>query len=233
MIMANVNAQEKKETVLFSDVLVEFIRKNRKALVAVAIACVVILIGIAAGFSVRENMLSRKIGQVEALIERYEELRFDINESEREADVQALLDDLNALAVKSGGFAGTRSYFLIANIHADRKNWAEAEKAWILAAQKGARGYLAPVSWFNAGVAAEEAGDIENAIAHYNEAVTFADSFPGASKAQFAIGRLEEGRGNREAALEAYRVLIERWPLDTIWINLANSRLIALTGLSS
>jgi tetratricopeptide (TPR) repeat protein len=233
MIMANTNAQEKKETVSFSDALVEFIRKNRKALIVAAIACAVILAGIAAGFSVRENMLSRGISRVEALAEQYEELRFDINESEKEADVQALLDDLNALASKSGGFAGVRSYFLIAGIHADRKNWAEAEKAWVLAAQKGVKGYLAPVSWFNAAVAAEEAGDVESAIAHYNEAIAFADSFPGASKAQFAIGRLEEGRGNREAALEAYRVLIERWPFDTIWINLANSRLIALTGLSS
>jgi tetratricopeptide (TPR) repeat protein len=233
MIMANVNAQEKKETVSFSDALVEFIRKNRKALVAAAIVCVVILVGIAAGFSIRENMVGRRISQVEALIERYEELRFDINESEQEADVQALLDDLDALASKSGGFAGARSYSLIASIHADRKNWAEAEKAWVLAAQKGAKGYLAPVSWFNAAVAAEEAGDVESAIAHYNEAIAFADSFPGASKAQFAIGRLEEGRGNREAALEAYRALIEKWPSDTIWINLANSRVIALTGLSS
>ncbi|MDR2053156.1 MAG: tetratricopeptide repeat protein, partial [Treponema sp.] len=203
--MANVNAQEKKETVSFSDALVEFIQKNRKALAVAIIACAVILVGIAAGFSVRESMVSRKISRMEALSERYEELRFDINESEREADVQALLNDLDALAVTTGGFAGARSYFLIASIHADRKNWAEAEKAWILAAQKGAKGYLAPVSWFNAAVAAEEAGDIESAIAHYNEAIAFADSFPGASKAQFAIGRLEEGRGNREAALEAYR----------------------------
>jgi tetratricopeptide (TPR) repeat protein len=233
MIMANVNAQEKKDTVSFSDALVEFIRKNRKALIATAIVCAVILVGIAAGFGIRENMVSRRIGQVEALVERYEELRFDINESEREEDVRALLDDLDALASKSGGFAGARSYSLIAGIHADRKNWAEAEKAWILAAQKGAKGYLAPVSWFNAAVAAEEAGDVESAIAHYTEAIVFADSFPAASKAQFAIGRLEEGRGNREAALEAYRVLIEKWPFDTIWTNLANSRIIALTGLSS
>jgi tetratricopeptide (TPR) repeat protein len=233
MIMASVNAQEKKETVSFSDALVEFIRKNRKVLVVGAIVCAAVLAGIAAGFGIRENMTSRKISRVEALSERYEELRFDINETENEADVQALLDDLDALASKSGGFAGARSYSLIAGIHADRKNWAEAEKAWILAARKGAGGYLAPVSWFNAAVAAEEAGDIESAIAHYNEALAFADSFPGASKAQFAIGRLEEGRGNRDAALEAYRVLIEKWPLDTIWSNLANSRIIALTGLSS
>jgi tetratricopeptide (TPR) repeat protein len=233
MIMTNVNTQEKKETVSFSDVLVEFIRKNRKALLVAAIVCAAILIGIAAGFSIRENILSKEIGQVEALAERYEELRFDINEAGREADVQTLLDDLDALASKSGGFAGARSYSLIANIHADRKNWAEAEKTWVLAAQKGAGGYLAPVSWFNAAVAAEEAGDFESAIAHYNEAIVFADSFPGASKAQFAIGRLEEGRGNREAALEAYRLLIERWPFDTIWSNLANSRIIALTGISS
>jgi tetratricopeptide (TPR) repeat protein len=231
--MANENAQEKKETVSFTDILVEFIRKNRKILAAVIIACVVILIGIVAGFSIRENIVNREISRAEALGERFEELRFDINESGSEEDVQALLADLDALASRSGGFASARSYSLIAAIHADRKNWAEAEKAWVLAAQKGAKGYLAPVSWFNAAVAAEEAGDIEKAIAHYSAALGFADSFPGAPKAQFAIGRLEEGRGNHEAALEAYRALIEDWPLDTVWANLANTRIIALTGLSS
>ncbi|MDR0451574.1 MAG: tetratricopeptide repeat protein [Treponema sp.] len=231
--MANANAQEKKETVSFGDIVVEFIRKNRKILVAVVIACAAVLIGIVAGLSIRERVVSREISRAEALGERFEELRFDINEPESEEDVQALLADLDALASKSGAFASARSYSLIADIHADRKNWAEAEKAWILAAQKGGKGYLAPVSWFNAAVAAEEAGDIDGAIAHYGEALAFADSFPGASKAQFAIGRLEEGRGNREAALEAYRALIEKWPLDTIWANLANTRIIALTGLSS
>jgi tetratricopeptide (TPR) repeat protein len=231
--MANENAQEKKETFVFSDILVEFIRKYRKVLAAVIIACAVILIGIVAGFSIRENIVNREISRAEALGERFEELRFDINESESEEAVQALLADLDALASKSGGFASAHSYSLIAGIHADRKNWVEAEKAWILAARKGAGGYLAPVSWFNAAVAAEEAGDAESAIAHYGEAIAFADSFPSASKAQFAIGRLEEGRGNREAALEAYRALIEKWPLDTIWTSLANTRIIALTGLSS
>jgi tetratricopeptide (TPR) repeat protein len=232
--MANTNTREKKEKeiVSFTDVLVEFIRKNRKALIITIIACAVILVGVAAGFGIRDNIVSRNISQVEALGERYEELRFDINESEREADVQALLDDLNALASKAGGFAGARSYSLIAAIHADRKNWAEAEEAWVLSAQKGAKGYLGPVSWFNAAVAAEEAGNVEGAIAHYNAAIAFADSFPGASRAQFAIGRLEEGRGDREAALEAYRTLIEKWPFDTVWISLANSRIIALTGVS-
>jgi tetratricopeptide (TPR) repeat protein len=229
--MASVNI-EKKETVLFTDALVEFIRKNRKALVITVIASAVILAGIAAGFSIRENIVSRNISRLEALGERYEELRFNITEEEREEDVKALLDDLDALASKAGGFVGARAHSLIANIHADRKNWVEAEAAWVLSAQKGAKGYLGPVSWFNAAVAAEEAGDVESAIAHYNEALAFADSFPAAAKTQFAIGRLEEGRGNREAAIEAYRTLIERWPSDTIWVNLANSRILVLTGAS-
>jgi tetratricopeptide (TPR) repeat protein len=233
MIMANTNIRERKETVLFTDVLVEFIQRNRRALVITIAACAVILVGITAGLSIRENIASRNISRVEALGERYEELRFNITDEEREADVKALLDDLDALAAKAGGFAGARSYSLIANIHADRKNWAEAEKAWVLSARKSVKGYLGPVSWFNAAVAAEEAGNVESAIAHYNEALAFADSFPAAAKAQFAIGRLEEGRGNREVALEAYRALIEKWPSDTVWTNLANSRIIALSGGAS
>jgi tetratricopeptide (TPR) repeat protein len=82
-------------------------------------------------------------------------------------------------------------------------------------------------------VAAEESGNIEDAIAHYTETLVYADSFPQAAKAQFAIGRLREEQQNKEAAIEAYREVIAKWPSETIWINLANSRIIALSGLNS
>jgi hypothetical protein len=60
------------------------------------------------------------------------------------------------------------------------------------------------------------------------EVDAFAD-FPAAAHAQFAIGRLEESRGNTDAALGAYRKLIENWPEESDWVNLAHSRVISLT----
>jgi tetratricopeptide (TPR) repeat protein len=175
-------------------------------------------------------VLNNAIAKVETLNERYEELRFDINEDEKAEDVQALLDDLAGSAAKSFGYARARSYAITASIHVDQKKWEEAENAWKQAAEKGGKSYLTPVFFFNAAAAAEEYDNIDGAIDYYLKALAFADLFPLAAKAQFSIGRLEEGRDNRDAALEAYRAVIEKWPNDSIWTNLANSRIIALSG---
>jgi TolA-binding protein len=77
-------------------------------------------------------------------------------------------------------------------------------------------------------VAAEEQGSLEEAIRLYGETVNYADSFPSAPRAQFSIGRLREALDDQEAAIEAYRVVIDRWPAETVWTGLANSRIITL-----
>ncbi|GHT75225.1 hypothetical protein FACS1894124_6280 [Spirochaetia bacterium] len=223
-------AKEPAAGIQSNETLVSFIQKNRKPLIAAVIGIIVLFLGFVAALGIRESMMSKSLSRLEALNERYEALRMDITDPEKEADVQALLDDLDVHAKKSSGYAGARSGALIAAIHADRKNWTDAEKAWVLAAKKAAKTYFAPAALYNAAVAAEEDNNIETAIAHYTEAAARSDSFPQAARAQFQIGRLEEGQENREAALAAYRTLIEKWPSETVWTNLANSRIIALSG---
>ncbi|MDR0377903.1 MAG: tetratricopeptide repeat protein [Spirochaetaceae bacterium] len=225
--------EEKAEKLSISELVVEGIQKNRKMLFTGGIVSIILLIGVVAGLSIRDRVTAQGIKKVEAYTDRYEELRFDINDPSKEEDVKTLLDEISAYAAGAFGYSGTRSFMLAASIHADRKNWQEAENAWVQAAQKGGKSYLVPVALFNAAVAAEENGNLDGAIAHYTEALSYADSFPLAAKAQFAIGRLWEERQDTVTALEAYRTLIEKWPGETIWINLANSRIIALSGLNS
>ncbi|MDR3337336.1 MAG: tetratricopeptide repeat protein [Treponema sp.] len=227
------NDEEKKESLSLSDVLVDFIQKNRKSLFIALIGIIVVVIGFVAGLSIRESVLEKAISRVESLNDRYEEIRFNINESEKALDVQALLEDLNANAEKSFGYASARSYALAASIHADQKKWEDAEKAWKAAAGKGGKSYLTPVCLFNAASAAEEYDNIEGAIESYTKVLTYADIFPMAARAQFSIGRLEEGRNNRDAALSAYRAVIEKWPADPVWANFANNRIIVLSNRRS
>jgi tetratricopeptide (TPR) repeat protein len=78
-------------------------------------------------------------------------------------------------------------------------------------------------------VAAEEQGDIETAIAHYKNALEHSKVFPSAVRAQFSIGRLEESMNRKDAALEAYRSVVNNWPNDPLWPNLAQSRILALS----
>jgi tetratricopeptide (TPR) repeat protein len=227
------NTEQKAEKLNMSELVVDGIQKHRKIIIIGGILIVVLLVGTVIGLSVRETMTVKAIRTVEAFNDRYEELRFDINESAKGEEVKTLLDEISAYAAKAHGYSGVRAFMLAASIHADRKNWQEAEDAWIQAAKKGGKTYLVPVALFNSAVAAEERGDIEGAIAHYTEALVYADSFPQAAKAQFAIGRLREEQKDTETALEAYRTLIEKWPGETIWTNLANNRIIALSGLNS
>jgi tetratricopeptide (TPR) repeat protein len=230
--MAN-KKEEKAEKLNISELVVEVIQKNRKAFIAGGIVVIALLVCFAAGLSIRDAVMAQEIKKVEAFNDRYEELRFDISDPAKEEEVKTLLDEVAAYAAGAFGYSGARAYMLTASIHADRKNWQEAEGAWVQAAKKGGKAYLVPVALFNAAVAAEEGGNIGDAVSHYTEALVYADSFPQAAKAQFSIGRLREEQQDTDAALEAYRTLIEKWPGETTWINLANSRIIALSGLNS
>jgi tetratricopeptide (TPR) repeat protein len=219
---------EKKESVPAGEVLAGFIQKNRRRIIAGFIFLAALVGGVIGGYSIRDSMRTRGISRVEVFNERYEALRFDINESAKADEINALLEELEAFAAKQSGYPGTRAYTIIANIRGDQKNWAEAEQAWTRAAQRGAKTYLAPVALFNAAVAAEERGNLENAIELYRQTIDYADIFPAAARALFSVGRLWEAQQKKEAAIEAYQELIDKWPGETAWTSLANSRIIAL-----
>ncbi|MDR2184263.1 MAG: tetratricopeptide repeat protein [Treponema sp.] len=204
-----------------------FIQKNRKPLAAGMVSILVLAAAFITGIGIRDAAVSRAVAKADDLCDRFEALRIDINNSEKAGEIEGLLEELKVFAEKNSGYAGARAYVIIADIYADKKDWAAAEKAWTRAAETAPKIYLAPVSLYNAGAAAEEQGNIEGAISLYKESVSYGD-FPAAPRAQLNIGRLEEERHNKDAALEAYRTVIEKWPYATVWTNLANNRIIAL-----
>ena len=147
----------------------------------------------------------------------------------RQIELIVLLEELADFGSRNSGFAAARAHTIRADIFWDQENWSEAEQAWLDAARSSPKSYLAPISFYNAAVAAEEQGNTDSAISHYRSALTFGELFPAAARAQFSIGRLEESRNNREAAISAYRNLLNTWPDDPVWPNLAQSRLIILS----
>jgi tetratricopeptide (TPR) repeat protein len=204
-----------------------FVQKNRKAIFIFFGALLVLLVLFTGAVSISGAVQERAIEKVEDFNRRYEALRFDINEEAKAADTAALLEELTALAEKSSGYAGGRAWSLIGGIHADKKEWAEAEQAYASAAA-AAKTYLAAAALFNAGAAAEEQGKNAEALDYYTRCAAQAAVFPAAARAQFAVGRLQEALDNKSAALEAYRGLISGWPDDAVWTNLAHSRIIVL-----
>jgi tetratricopeptide (TPR) repeat protein len=210
----------------------EFVQKNRKPIFTSLIVILLALVAFVLSVSILDALRNKAIARVDELNRRYEALRFDITVPEKEEDVQALLADLTAFAEKTSGFPGGRAWSIIAGINADRKEWAEAEKAWTSAGTASVKTYLAPVSFFNAAAAAEEQGNTEAAIELYTKSVAQSSGFPAAARAQFSVGRLREAQNDTAAALEAYQAVVTGWPNDGVWTNLAHSRIIILGGES-
>ncbi|MDR1576377.1 MAG: tetratricopeptide repeat protein [Treponema sp.] len=206
-----------------------FTQKNRKP-IFISLGCIVaLLVILVAVFSLSDLFRKKAISRAEEFNRRYEELRFSINEESSAENVKTLLAELSSFAGKSSGYAGGRAWSIIAAIYADKKEWAESEKAWTSAAKAAAKTYLAPAAYFNAGVAAEEQGKTGEAIALYTQSISDTRSvFPGAARAQFSIGRLQESLNDTAAAIAAYRAVISGWPADAVWTSLAHSRIIAL-----
>ena len=206
----------------------EFVQKNRRPIFAALGIIAVLLAAVVATLSIMDVLRKKATAGVEELNRRYESLRFTIAEESSASDVEALLGDLNTFARKTSGYPGGKAWSIIAGIHGDKKQWAEAETAWTAAAAAAPKTYLAPLSWFNAAVAAEEQDKIAEAIDYYCKSLVQPAVFPSASHAQFSIGRLKETQNDTAAAIEAYRAVISNWPYDTVWTSLAHSRIAAL-----
>jgi tetratricopeptide (TPR) repeat protein len=224
----------KAEKINIGEVLNNFIQKNRKGLLFGFAAILVILTGFAVFMTVTEKLQSRALSRAEEFKRRYEALRIYINSEdpaapEKQADIAALEAELKAFEERNSGYALVMAYAISAGIEGDRKNWAEAESAWVQAAAAAGKSYFAPIALCNAAASAENQSNNERAIELYNRALESGDSFPEAPRAQFAVGRIMEIQGNKDGALEAYRTLTGKWPNDGLWANLAQSRILALT----
>ncbi|MDR3193023.1 MAG: tetratricopeptide repeat protein [Treponema sp.] len=217
-----------QEKTNLGDKINDFIQRNRKR-VFICLGAMVLFVAFFIGIiTIRNVIYTRAIVQVEELNRRYEELRFDITAESKAEDVAALLAELKDFGAKKSGYAGARAGVVAAKIHSDKKEWAEALPAWTDAAKAGAGTYLEPIAFFNAARAAEELGNMEDAVSLYSQCLGRAESFPQAAWAQFSIGRIEESRNNREAALEAYRTVVSKWPGDELWVNLAQNKIAVL-----
>jgi tetratricopeptide (TPR) repeat protein len=247
---------EKKENrAAENDIMYNFFEKNRKSFFVSGIVIAVLLIGLVAALIVRDVMQKDAIAKLDILVERYNELikgnlsvnsisdieidggadvniAFDGSASVNIAAFDDLLTDLQSLGEKSYGYPAARAWLMAANIYHERNSFKEAQDAWLAGAAKGGSTHLAPVCLYNAAVAGEAAGDLEAALSNYQKALAFA-GFPAAAHAQFSVARLEEARGDNDAAIAAYRTLIEKWPADTDWTNLAHSRILFLEVFSA
>jgi len=211
-----------------SESINDFIQKNRKPIFITAASLIVLLFAVIAAFSLMDVFRNKAIAAVEELSGRYETMLPSINEEYFQDDAASFIEEVTAFARKNSGYPGGRAWLLIGGIHSTKKEWAEAEAAYIEAAKSASKTYLAPLAWFNAAAAAEEQGKTPEAIEYYESSLAAPVVFSAAPRAQFSVGRLHETLNEDEKAIEAYRAVISNWSYDQVWTNLARSRIIAL-----
>jgi tetratricopeptide (TPR) repeat protein len=195
-------------------------------LLVFVIAAVVVFFVVA---GVQDANTKKDLAALEDLVERYETLGASIENEPSSADVDALRSDLQTFAAGTRGYAGAKAWSLAGTVYAKQGKWAEAENAFAESAESGKKTHLYGPSLFNAGIAAEEANNIDKAIEYYTRSVAVPGTIIGA-RAQFSIGRLQEGKGDKEAARLAYRTVIDQYTdySGDTWREFAQSRLIAL-----
>jgi len=231
--MQTLNEKQGADNAGIGERINEFIQKNRKPIFITAASALALLFALIAAFSLMEVFRNRAIAAVEELGGRYETLLPSVNEEYSQDDVTAFIEELTAFAKKNSGYPGGRAWLLIGGLYTAKKDWAQAEAAYAEAAGTAAKTYLAPLAWFNAGVAAEEQGKTSEAIGYYESSLTAPAVFSAAPRAQFSVGRLHEALNEDEKAIEAYRAVISNWSYDQVWTNLARSRIITLETKSA
>jgi tetratricopeptide (TPR) repeat protein len=206
--------------------LVEFIEKYRKVILVSIGVLVVLFIGLAIFISLHEVIQKKAIAEVEELSDRFDEMRFLMDD---DAAIDTLLADLEKFVKNKGGYSGSKAWSMVAQIYSSRKDWQKSKDAWLSSAKTGNKTYLAPISLFNAAVAAEEQNNLEEAIELLEKCISHPFEFPAAPRAQFAIGRLYEKQNNYPAAIEAYRTVLANWQDVPVWQHLARSRITAIS----
>lgn len=218
-----IQAEKKSATSLVS----EFLIKNRKVILGSLGVVLVAFVAFITFTTISDRRSAKVIAAVETLQSDWNELRGGEDKAAITAKEDEIISTLKDLADSNkGSVAGGRAYMTVAEVYFQRKDWKGAKEAWLAAASAGTDSYIAGLCYFNAAVCADELGNQDEAVELFTKANGL-DSFSMKPRALFNIGRIEEQRSRKEAALEAYEKLVGSYPDDT-WSLLAKSRIIAL-----
>jgi len=220
--------QNKTEDVKLADKIGDFVQKNRKGIITVTGIILFLFTGFIVYLSVSDYLNKKYTADVEELSQRYEEIRYYLNDDSFTSDIEALISDSKDFAKNKRGLPAGKAWSIAANIHSGRNEWPQCEEAWQKAAAAANKTYLGPIAFFNAAAAAQEQGKFEVAIEYLTKCIEHKFEFPSAPRAQFSIGNLYERLGNYPAALDAYRAVLINWPNLPVWQQLARSRIVAI-----
>lgn len=197
----------------------------RKILLVVLIVLAVFILGYGISYSVVSNVNKKGLEDIDSIAYNLTKDSAGLSEEALEARRVKALADLAEYNKKSG-VVGVRANMLSAEVKYSQKNYADAASLWTTAAEKGKKSYTAPLCYFNAGSAFEDASNLDDAEKSYEKVVSYKD-FDQITHAKFSLGRVKEAKGDKKGAVEVYSELFGSEPNDS-WAKLAESRLISL-----
>ena len=208
-----------------SDVLGDFILKNRKVLLGFCSLVVIAAIVVVAVVAVGEKNAKTGLEKIDLISYELTNKSSDLDDAAIASRQDTALKALSGYTEKSG-IVGVRANMLAAELYFQKKDYSAASSAWLSAAAKGKKSYTAPLAYFNAAVCFEELGDLDKAIENY-KAASEAEDFFEVAHAKFSLARVQEAKQDYSAAAASYQSLVDDYPSDS-WAKLAKSRIIEL-----
>lgn len=227
--MSQQEKQPQKEKKPFSEKLTDFIGTHRKPIIGIGIAVVVVIAAVGIYTVVSGNIASDSSRAMDLADQKFQAWWQETDEQKKADAEKALIADLDTIAEKwPKTIAAQRALLRKSTILSQKKDYAEAEKAALDAFERNKKSYAAPVALQLAAISAEEAGNIDAAIAHYTTITKdYLKDNPSAPSALFNLGRLQEEKKDYVAAVESYNQLVSSFG-DSDWALLAKNRLIYL-----
>ncbi|HNZ92541.1 MAG TPA: tetratricopeptide repeat protein [Rectinema sp.] len=228
MQQAQHNKEEKKSS---SERFVDFISKNRRIIIGLGIAIVLIIVAIGIYTAVSGNIASASSRAMELADQKALQWSQETDEEKRAEIESSLIAELDSIAQKwPRTLAAQRALLRKAALLSQKKEYAEAEKTALEAYRRNKKSYVAPIALELAAVAAEEAGNTDAALEHYTLITKdYKKDNPAAAHAFFNLGRIKEAKGDYKGAIEAYNQLIASFG-DSEWAMLAKNRVIYLNA---
>ena len=222
------NKEEKKSS---SERFVDFISKNRRIIIGLGIAIVLIIVAIGIYTAVSGNIASASSRAMELADQKALQWSQETDEEKRAEIESSLIAELDSIAQKwPRTLAAQRALLRKAALLSQKKEYAEAEKSALEAYRRNKKSYVAPIALELAAVAAEEAGNTDAALEHYTLITKdYKKDNPAAAHAFFNLGRIKEAKGDYKGAVEAYNQLIATFG-DSEWAMLAKNRVIYLNA---
>lgn len=207
---------------------IEFLSKYRIVLLTLLVVLVVGVVGSFVWLEIADRRSAAAADVAEELQTTYQDW---VNAEE--ADKSELAEEIETLAEEildryGNTFAAQRALFIQANVAWQNEARETAADRYARLAEEFPESYLAPVALFNAAVAQEELGSLEDAFDLYRMVVErYAESSAQVPRALFALGRISESRDSYEDAAGYYNRILDEYG-ESSWTTVARNRIIFL-----